>query len=86
MEKNQIINRLKIAEGQIRGIQNMILEQRNWKDTLQQIAAVESAINNVAILLLENHTESSIENIVENGGENKEIQKLLKTISGFIRK
>lgn len=86
MEKNQIINRLKKAEGQVRGVQNMVIEQRSCKEILQQINAVESAINNVAIILLENHAQVSIENTVRNGGETKEIKKLMITISNFVKK
>jgi len=86
MEKSQITNRLNRIEGQIRGIQNMVLENRNCKDVLQQISAAESAINNVAIILLERHTISCIETVVPNAGENKEIQSLIKTIHTFARK
>lgn len=86
MEKNQITNRLKIAEDQVRGVQNMVIEQRSCKEILQQINAVESAINNISIILLENHAQISIENIVQNGDETIEIKKLMKTISNFVKK
>lgn len=85
MSKNHIIIRLKRVEGQVRGIQNMVMEDRNYTETLQQITAVQSATKSVAILLLEDYTKSSIKKAVQNGGDEKEIQKLIKTINDFVK-
>jgi len=55
LEKIKILSRLKRIEGQIRGIQGMIIEERPCSDIMVQIAAVKSALNQVSKLLLENH-------------------------------
>lgn len=86
MNKNDIIIRLKRAEGQVRGIQNMVIEDRNYKEILQQITAVQSATQNVSSLILEDYTKKSIERAIKNGGDNKEVQQLIKTINDYVKK
>ncbi len=58
LEKIKILSRLKRIEGQIRGIQGMIIEGRACSDIMVQISAVKSALNQVSKLLLENHVNS----------------------------
>ncbi len=58
LEKIKILSRLKRIEGQIRGIQGMITEERYCSDIMVQIAAVKSALNQVSKLVLENHVNS----------------------------
>jgi len=58
LEKIKILSRLKRIEGQIRGIQGMIIEERSCSDIMVQIAAVKSALNHVSKLVLENHVNS----------------------------
>ncbi len=58
LEKIKILSRLKRIEGQIRGIQGMIIEERSCSDIMVQIAAVKSALNQVSKMLLENHVNS----------------------------
>jgi len=58
LEKIKILSRLKRIEGQIRGIQGMIIGERSCSDIMVQIAAVKSALNQVSKLVLENHVNS----------------------------
>ena len=55
--KQQSIVRLKRIEGQIRGLQKMVDEQRYCADILVQIAAVQESLRAVARLLLRNHLQ-----------------------------
>ncbi len=66
--------RLKRAEGQLRGIQKMIQEDRYCIEVLQQIWAVQSATENVTIALLENHTREFVKNAIEHKSGENEIQ------------
>jgi len=54
-EKKQLINRLRRLEGQVRGVQRMIDEDAWCPDVLNQIAAVRSALDKVALGLAEGH-------------------------------
>jgi CsoR family transcriptional regulator, copper-sensing transcriptional repressor len=55
MTKEQYRSRLRRIEGQVRGLQRMIGEDTSCIDVLQQIAAVNGALQNVAIGLLDEH-------------------------------
>jgi len=58
LQKIKILSRLKRIEGQIRGIQGMIIEERPCSDIMVQMAAAKSALNQVSKLILENHVNS----------------------------
>ncbi len=51
MEK-KILSSLRIIEGQIRGIQKMIKEGRDYSEIITQLSAVKSAINSVGLTIL----------------------------------
>jgi CsoR family transcriptional regulator, copper-sensing transcriptional repressor len=53
--KLKIRNRLKRLEGQVRGLQKMVNEDKYCVDIINQSAAVRSALSSVEDLLLENH-------------------------------
>lgn len=55
--KVQLLNRLKRAEGQIRGISRMVEEDKYCIDILTQISAAESALDKVALELIRDHTK-----------------------------
>jgi DNA-binding FrmR family transcriptional regulator len=50
-DKKALVNRLKRAEGQMRGVQRMIEEERDCEAILQQLTAVRSAINKASLAL-----------------------------------
>jgi DNA-binding FrmR family transcriptional regulator len=58
IDKIKILSRLKRIEGQIRGVQGMIIEERPCSDVMIQVTAVRSALNQVSKLILENHVNS----------------------------
>ena len=54
-DKKQLINRLRRLEGQVRGVQRMVEEDAWCPDILNQVAAVRSALDKVALGLAEGH-------------------------------
>jgi CsoR family transcriptional regulator, copper-sensing transcriptional repressor len=56
-DKDQLLKRLRRVEGQIRGIQNMVAEDRWCPDILQQVAAAGAALDKVALGLAEGHVQ-----------------------------
>ncbi len=56
--KDSCIRRLKAAEGQLRGLQEMIAEQRPCLEVLTQLAAVQSALRQVNQIILRNYLEN----------------------------
>jgi DNA-binding FrmR family transcriptional regulator len=55
VSRETLLKRLKKAEGQIRGIQKMIENGRECEDIITQLAAVRSAIEGIAGLMLKNY-------------------------------
>jgi DNA-binding FrmR family transcriptional regulator len=58
--KPQILARLKRIEGQTRGIQKMVDEDRYCIDVLTQISAVQAALDKVALGLLDEHVKHCV--------------------------
>src|SRR6476619_3134406 len=55
--KDQLIKRLRRIEGQVRGVQKMVDEDRWCPDILQQIAAIDAALDKVALGLASGHVQ-----------------------------
>ena len=66
-DKEAIIKRLNRIEGQVKGIQKMVEDERYCVDILVQISAIRSAINRVGNIILENHIKGCIKNSIKEG-------------------
>jgi CsoR family transcriptional regulator, copper-sensing transcriptional repressor len=58
--KDQLLTRLSRVEGQVRGVQGMVEEDRYCIDVLTQISAVQAALDKVALGLLDGHARHCI--------------------------
>ena len=58
--KDQLLARLRRIEGQIRGVQGMIEEDRYCIDVLTQISAAQAALDKVALGLLDGHAHTCV--------------------------
>jgi CsoR family transcriptional regulator, copper-sensing transcriptional repressor len=58
--KDQLIARLRRIEGQVRGVQRMVEEDRYCIDVITQISAIEAALEKVALGLLDDHTRHCV--------------------------
>ena len=83
--KENLLNRLRRIEGQVKGIQRMIDEEKYCVDILTQVAAVRAAINKVGSLLLEKHSMKCIENAVSLEDKEKALNELVKTMKSFMK-
>ncbi|MBJ8030121.1 metal-sensing transcriptional repressor [Bacillus cereus group sp. N21] len=82
-EKEQIMNRLKRIEGQVRGIQNMIENDRYCVDILVQISAINAAMKKVGMEILKNHTNHCVSNAIKDGNGDEAIEELMKVFERF---
>ncbi|CAM4067705.1 hypothetical protein AT575_00905 [Streptococcus penaeicida] len=64
-EKKDIINRLKRTEGQLRGVQKMIEDDKTCFDIITQLTAIRSSINSTMGVIIGNKITDVIENPVE---------------------
>ncbi|RAU96169.1 metal-sensitive transcriptional regulator [Paenibacillus sp. YN15] len=82
--KSSLVNRLNRIEGQIRGVKGLIEKDVYCDDVLNQIAAIQSALNGVGKLLLEGHMKSCVvERIME--GDREVLDELLITVNKLMR-
>lgn len=81
--KESLLKRLNRIEGQVRGIKGMVEKDIYCDDVLQQISAVQSAINSVSKLVLENHIRTCVVEKIENG-DKEIINELLGTIGKML--
>jgi DNA-binding FrmR family transcriptional regulator len=58
--KDPLVKRLKRVEGQVRGIQGMVEDDRYCIDILTQISAVQAALDKVALGLLDDHARHCV--------------------------
>jgi DNA-binding FrmR family transcriptional regulator len=83
--KDDIIHRLKKIEGQVKGIQKMIENEKSCVDILTQIAAIRAAINKVGVILFENHTRKCLKDALEKNLEDKMIDDLIQVMTKFTK-
>ena len=83
-EKKALINRLSRIEGQIRGIKQMLLDNKYCVDILTQTTAISSAINSFEKEMLESHIRSCVIDGVRQGDDEK-VEELIHTIERFIK-
>ena len=72
-----IIKRLNRIEGQIKGIQRMISEEKFCGDILIQVAAARAALNSVGGLILENYMKDCLKGYLEGVSEEEALDKLV---------
>ena len=58
--KEQLLTRLRRVEGQVRGIEGMVEDDRYCIDVLTQISAVQAALDKVALGLLDDHARHCV--------------------------
>lgn len=71
-DKNRYIARLKRVEGQARGIHRMVDEDMYCIDILTQVSAITSALDSVALGLLEDHLKHCVAGAIRDGETNTE--------------
>ncbi|MEN0644059.1 metal-sensing transcriptional repressor [Alkalicoccobacillus gibsonii] len=83
MSKEQLSNRLKRIEGQIRGIQKMVEDDRYCVDILTQISAVNAAMKKVSLQLLEDHSKHCVADAIKEGNGDQAIEELMSVVERF---
>ncbi|WP_304340792.1 metal-sensitive transcriptional regulator [Metaclostridioides mangenotii] len=86
--KDALSKRLKKIEGQVKGIEKMVEDERYCVDILVQISAVRSAINKVGTILLENHVKGCVIESIKHDDyleTEKTIGELMDTINKFTK-
>lgn len=78
-----VLNRLSRAIGHLESVKKMVENGRDCSDVLIQLAAVRSALNNTAKVILKDHIEHCLVDAVETG-DAEQIENLNKAIEQFM--
>jgi len=87
-EKDALIKRLHRIEGQVRGVERMIEEERYCIDILTQVAAVSTALESLALRLLDEHVNRCVAGAFASGNAEIAAEKrreLLAAVERFAR-
>lgn len=82
--KSNLVSRLNRIEGQIRGVKGLIEKDTYCDDVLNQIAAIQSALNSVGKILLEGHMRSCVIERIQSGDQ-EVIDELLVTVNKLMK-
>ena len=81
-KRDEALKRLARASGQVAGISRMIDDGRHCTEVLQQIAAVQKALDGVSALVMRNYLERCVTTAIE-GGDPLIYDELMKVISRY---
>ncbi|MEX0850787.1 MAG: metal-sensitive transcriptional regulator [Gaiellaceae bacterium] len=87
-DKEALVRRLHRIEGQVRGIERMIEEDRYCIDVLTQISAVSTALDSLAFVILDDHVKHCVSGALASGdpaAAEEKSKELLKAVHRFAR-
>lgn len=79
-EKEKLLLRLRKVEGQVRGLQRMVDEDRYCVDILDQVAAVRAALGRIALNLLADHTRGCVSGAIHSGQGQDAVSELIEVV------
>ena len=82
-EKQKIVARLRRIEGQTRGLQRMVEEEKYCVDILTQIASVQAALEHVSLLLMENHLLHCVSEAVQQGDGEAKVNEMVDILRHY---
>ena len=83
--KQQVQARLKRIEGQIRGVQKMVDDDRYCIDVLTQVSAIKAALDAVALLLLNDHTAHCVVEAIQSGDGSTKVHELNQAVARLVK-
>ena len=82
--KEQVLKRLKRAEGQVRGIARMVENDKYCIDVLTQVNAAQAALDKVAIELMRDHAKHCMTHITDETEQNAKAEELANAIGRML--
>jgi DNA-binding FrmR family transcriptional regulator len=84
--KDQLLTRLKRIEGQVRGIQGMVEDDRYCIDVLTQISAIQAALDKVALGLLDDHARHCVVGGAAEGTPEERTAEMMAAVGRLMRR
>jgi CsoR family transcriptional regulator, copper-sensing transcriptional repressor len=85
VHKQSVQQRLRRVEGQIRGIQKMVEDDRYCIDVLTQVGAAKAALDGIALVLLADHTEHCVTEAIRAGKGGAKVRELNGAVERLVR-
>ena len=84
--KDQLLARLRRIEGQVRGVQGMVEDDRYCIDVVTQISAIEAALDKVALGLLDDHARHCVVDGRAEGSPEELTDELMAAVGRLMRR
>ena len=84
MDKAEFLARLSKVEGQVRGLQRMVEEDKYCIDILTQLNAASAALKAIGVGLLDTHVRHCVRESIERGQGDAEIELLVASVARFV--
>jgi DNA-binding FrmR family transcriptional regulator len=83
--KESVQGRLRRIEGQIRGLQKMVDEDRYCIDVLTQVNTARAGLESVALMLLRDHTEHCVSEAIRAGEGTAKVRELSEAVERLVK-
>jgi CsoR family transcriptional regulator, copper-sensing transcriptional repressor len=84
--KDQLQKRLRRIEGQVRGVERMVDEERYCIDVLTQISAIQAALDKVALGLLDDHARHCVIGANDGKVQDERTEELMSAVGRLMRR
>ncbi|MDP9255974.1 MAG: metal-sensitive transcriptional regulator [Actinomycetota bacterium] len=84
--KDQLVNRLRRIEGQVRGVQGMVADDRYCIDVLTQISAIQAALDKVALGLLDGHAHHCVMGADTDHDRDAKTEEMMAAVGRLMRR
>lgn len=86
-DKDKILIRLKKMEGQLKGIQKMVEQDKYCVDVLNQLYSIIAGTQKVATIILKDHIQGCVKDaIVRNENSDEKVSELIETVERYARR
>ncbi len=83
MNKKDLQDRLRRIEGQVRGLQRMVEDDKYCIDILTQVSSVQAALKAVGLGLLDDHVRHCVRDSIEAGAGDDKVEELMAAVGRF---
>jgi len=84
-KRKEVLDRLSRIEGHVRGLRKMVEQDKDCPDLLIQVAAVRAALNQVGLILLEDHIETCVLEAAKEGTGEQAIETLKEALTKYLK-
>ncbi|MCL5677244.1 MAG: metal-sensitive transcriptional regulator [Firmicutes bacterium] len=84
-DRDDLLERLRKIEGQVRGLQRMIEDDRQCTDILVQIAAVKAGVNRVGLSVLESHARGCVHDALREEKGDLAMDELVEVLMKYVK-